>query len=142
VNASLVSGLNHPFGLATSGLNLYVANFESGTISEYTTAGTLENASLISGLSLYGPEDNAVSGSNLFILNFGNFNSGSIGEYTDSGATVNSSLVKGLNAPYGLVVETQATPEPSTWALLLGGLAFLSRLQKRDIRFRRSSPEA
>ena len=50
MNASLVSGLSAPVGLAVSGSNLFVANWNAGTIGEYTTSGGTVNASLISGL--------------------------------------------------------------------------------------------
>jgi len=51
VNASLVSGLTGPAGVAVSGSNLFVASFvASGTIGEYTTSGATVNASLITGL--------------------------------------------------------------------------------------------
>ncbi len=48
VNASLVSGLWGPTGLAASGSNVFVSN-GSGTIGEYTTSGGTVNASLVSG---------------------------------------------------------------------------------------------
>src|SRR6267143_2435256 len=35
VNASLVSGLNYPWGIAVSGANLYVANNTAQSIGEY-----------------------------------------------------------------------------------------------------------
>jgi hypothetical protein len=69
VNASLISGLNGPVGIAVSGSNLFVVNLNTGTyggtVGEYTTSGATVNASLISGLSesLF----IAVSGTNLFI---------------------------------------------------------------------------
>jgi len=53
-----------------------------------------------------------------------------IGEYTTSGATVNAALVTGLNDPQGIAVED--VPEPSTWAMVLGGLGLLAlRLRTR-----------
>ena len=67
VNASLVSGLNDPNGLAVSGSNLFVANSGNGTIGEYTTSGATVNASLVSGLN--DPSGIAVSGSDLFVTN-------------------------------------------------------------------------
>ena len=52
VNASLVSGLYEPMGIAVSGSNLFVANYSSGTIGEYDAiTGATVNASLVSGLS-------------------------------------------------------------------------------------------
>jgi hypothetical protein len=39
VNASLVSGLNSPRGIAVDGSGLFVANYGGSTIGEYTTFG-------------------------------------------------------------------------------------------------------
>ena len=92
VNASLVTGLNFPFGIAAAGGDLFVANEGIGTIGEYTTSGATVNAALITVPgNAYGI---AVSGGNLFTAN-GEPNM--IGEYTTSGATVNASLVTGSN---------------------------------------------
>ncbi len=65
VNAALVTGLNHPFGIAVSGTNLFVSNNGNGTIGEYTTAGATVNAALVMGLNF--PSGIAVSGTNLFV---------------------------------------------------------------------------
>jgi hypothetical protein len=86
LNASLITGLNSPNGIALSGSDLFVANSGDGTIGEYTTSGATVNASLLSGL--VGVTDVAVSGSNLFVLY-----SGGVGEFTTSGTTVNASLI-------------------------------------------------
>jgi hypothetical protein len=51
VNASLITGLNEPYGIAVDGSDLFITNVGAGTISEYTAGGTLVNASLISGLN-------------------------------------------------------------------------------------------
>jgi hypothetical protein len=52
VSATLVSGLNTPEGIAVSGGNLWVANYNIGTIGEYNaTTGAAVNATLVSGLS-------------------------------------------------------------------------------------------
>jgi hypothetical protein len=51
VNASLISGLDVPEGIAILGNDLFVANWSSGTIGEYTTSGATVNAALISGLN-------------------------------------------------------------------------------------------
>ncbi|HTF36661.1 MAG TPA: hypothetical protein VK714_23500 [Myxococcota bacterium] len=93
VNASLITGLpSQPWSIAVSGGNLFVASTSgvTGTIGEYTTSGETVNASLITGLDVSGVRGFggifiAVSGSNLFVTNFGG---DSIGEYTTSGATV------------------------------------------------------
>jgi outer membrane autotransporter protein len=104
VNASLVSGLNNPSGIADSGSNIYATNSGNGTIGVYnTTSGAVVNASLVSGLN--NPSGIAVSGSNIYVTELLN---GTIGVYTTSGVLVNASLVSGLSFPYFLsVVDTQ-----------------------------------
>ena len=51
INASLISGLNKPAGLAISGGDIFVANNGNNTIGEYGLDGSTVNASLISGLN-------------------------------------------------------------------------------------------
>jgi uncharacterized delta-60 repeat protein len=51
VNASLVSGLSGPVGLAISGNDLFVDNAGSGVVGEYDTSGATVNASLVTGLT-------------------------------------------------------------------------------------------
>jgi autotransporter-associated beta strand protein len=84
--------------VAGRGQDIFVTNFNSSTIGEYTSSGGTVNPSLISGLS--SPIGIAV-GQNLFVANQGN---GTIGEYTLSGGVVNASLVSGLNSPHGIAV--------------------------------------
>jgi hypothetical protein len=84
-----------------SGSYLYVAQ-ENGTVRKYTTAGSLVNGSLISGLYL--PWGITVSGNDLFVANAGG-ESSTVGEYTTSGATLNASLVSGLDNPTGLATD-------------------------------------
>jgi hypothetical protein len=103
VNASLVSGLNGPDGIALSGGNLFVANNDTGTIGEYNaTTGAPVNPALVSGLS--GPAAVALSGGNLFVTDFV---SGTIGEYdATTGVPVNPALVSGLGGvPVGIAVS-------------------------------------
>jgi hypothetical protein len=102
VNASLVSGLNYPFGIAVSGANLFVANYSSGTIGEYNaTTGAAVKVPLVSGLS--SPQGIAVSGANLFVANTG---IGTIDKYNaTTGAAVKVPLVSGLSAPAGIAVS-------------------------------------
>ena len=99
-----------------SGGDLFVANVGAGEVGEYTTSGATVNASLVTGLD--GPVGLAVSGGDIFVAN--TYPIGGIKEFTTAGAPVNTSLVTGLDFPCGVAVET--VPEPSTFALLAGGL--------------------
>jgi hypothetical protein len=113
------SGLNEPNGLALDGQgNIFVANYGSDTIAEYTTAGQLVNPSLISGLN--GPIGLATDGEgHLFVGE-----NGSIGEFTTSGQTVNTNLISGLSDFSGWIT---VVPEPSSIVLGLFGAAFAGR---------------
>ncbi len=98
VHANLASGLGIPTGIAAVGSQLFVTSL-SGTVSEYTTAGTSEGV-VVHGLNE--PEGITASGSFLFVSNFGN---GTIGEYSISGNPVSTALISGLDEPYGLTVS-------------------------------------
>jgi hypothetical protein len=50
VNASLISGLSGPQGIAISGSHIFVTNSRGGNVGEYNLDGTVVNPSLISGL--------------------------------------------------------------------------------------------
>jgi uncharacterized repeat protein (TIGR01451 family) len=105
VNASLVTGLNDPQGIAVSGDDMFVVNTSTGTVGEYTTAGAVVNAALITGLT--DPEGIAISGGDIFVTSAGTteWGTGSIGEYTLAGAVVNAALVTGLNSPVGIAAS-------------------------------------
>ncbi len=105
INASLITGLTFPVGVAVSGGFLYVTNsgatgFGDGFVGKYTIAGAAVNASLITGLA--SPVGVVVSEGNIFVAEVGNQR---IGKYTTSGATVNAALVTGLSIPQGLALS-------------------------------------
>jgi hypothetical protein len=86
------------------GAQIFVVNFGTGTIGEYTTSGATVDPVLISGLSL--PEGIAVSGGNLFVTSSNlTSDTGRNGEYTTSGATVNPALITTLGGPSGIAVS-------------------------------------
>ncbi len=103
-NPTLLTGLNHPDGIAFAGGNIYVANSGSRMIAEYTTAGAPVNTNLVGTLnsSLRGL---VVSGGSLYVAeNQATVNV--IGKYNAvSGAAVNAALVTGLGGPVGLALS-------------------------------------
>jgi hypothetical protein len=101
VNASLVTGLSQPFGVAVSDGYLYAASFGTGTVGQYTLSGGTVNASLVTGL---GAADGvAVSGNSLFVTTAGN---NTVGEYdATTGAAINASLITGLSYPGPIAVS-------------------------------------
>jgi hypothetical protein len=123
VNASFITGLNFPEGVALDGKgHLFVVNSGSGTIGEYTTSGATVNASLITGLTT--PTAIACDGlGHLFVANGGtaNWGSSSILEYTTSGARVNGFLISDVLGPLGIVV----VPEPSSATFVMVGAIML-----------------
>ena len=110
-STTFVSGLDNPNAIAVAGDDLWVANYNSGTISEYNaTTGAVINASLISGLN--GPVAIVVSGGNLWVANYSGGvelpgeESGSIGEYNaTTGAAVNAELVDDTGNLQGMAMS-------------------------------------
>ncbi len=106
INASLISGLNTPVGVAVgaSGI-LYVSNFNgaSSTIGEYNAnTGATINASFIS--LAHGAQGLAINGSVLYV---DKFSAGTIGAYNAvTGATINASLISGLSNPTALALDS------------------------------------
>jgi len=86
---------------------VYVTN-DTGpfTVSSFSASGSLLNSALLnsgnSSLGLTNPVGIVVSGSTLYVANYG---AGTVGEYTTSGALINASLVSGLYHPWGLALS-------------------------------------
>ena len=101
INASLITGIDLPRGLVSSGSNLFVALPNLGKVGLYSTSGTALAPSLISGLTQ--PFDVAVSGSSLFVANYG---IGTVGKYGTDGSTVSASFISGLDSSvYSLAIS-------------------------------------
>ena len=126
-----VTGLSQPSQMVISGNDLFVTDISSDTVGEYdATTGAAIHSALVTGLN--NPDGIALVGGDLLVTNIGDGTSGtgSVGEYdATTGIAVNASLVTGLDAPYGIV----ATPEPSTWVLILAGLG-ASVMASRQLR--------
>jgi len=107
-NSALVTGLDSPGAVVTSGSDVFVVNSGAGTIAEYTTAGKLVNATLVSGLVNPVAIALSTSGTDLFVVSQGAFpgeGTGSIAEYTTAGAVVKASLVSGLGDPTAIAIS-------------------------------------
>src|SRR5437870_11200529 len=104
VNASLITGLTGPAGLALSGNKLYaVTDVGSGTVGEYdATSGAAINATLVTGLS--SPQALVLSGNNLYVTN--SIANGFVGLYdATTGAAINTSLVTGQYYSEGIAIS-------------------------------------
>jgi hypothetical protein len=109
INTALITGLEHPQGIAVSDGYIYVASSDplsdlGGTIGKYTTSGATVNAALLSGLPspLHGI---AVSGNDLYITQQ---SSAWVGKYATSGATVDATFVafiQTVSDPVGVAVS-------------------------------------
>jgi hypothetical protein len=85
--------------VGTAQAQIYVANYASGTIGEYSLAGLAINTSFITGLS--SPTGIAISGGYLYVVQ----ENGTIRKYTTSGSLVNASLITGLYGPAGIAIS-------------------------------------
>lgn len=120
------------FGLAFGeNGNLYVANYTGtqsnyvGTVSEFAPDGSLIDSSFASGLD--GASGLAFDNNgNLFVANR---NDNNILEFDQNGHLINTIPSPSLNAP--IYIAIQPVPEPSTWVLVLVGVAaFLGRRRR------------
>jgi autotransporter-associated beta strand protein len=92
---------------AALGQDIFVTNYLTSTVGEYTLSGSAVNASLFTTgptapFAGSKPQDLVVSGSDVFVVNQ-QYNT--IGEYTTSGGTINPSLITGLNLPLAIAVS-------------------------------------
>ena len=91
INSQLISGLQHPRGVAAYGGNIYVGNILTGTIGQYdATTGAAVNPSFIT----TGPNLLAfvISGGDVFA-----YNGTSVSEYdATTGSVIAPSLISGL----------------------------------------------
>lgn len=106
INATLVTGLVAPKGIAVSGGILYVGNTFSKTVGEYNAAtGAPIHASLIR--SLNPPQSLAISGDGLYVLFMsGTYDGSYVSRYNaTTGALISGSLVAGLAQPAAIAVS-------------------------------------
>jgi hypothetical protein len=107
INASFITGLIDPAGLAVKGNTLFVAN-SGGFVGKYdATTGAAINPGFITGLSQ--PFGLALLGNTLFVANQAGRSrgAGTIGTYdATTGAAINASFITGLSAPFGLAVKS------------------------------------
>ena len=110
INASLITGLNQPLGIAVAGNNLYVITLDGGTIGtvrEYNaTTGAVINPSLLT--QSQDPYVLALSGNNLYVVSPGasGIGSGLVGVYdATTGAAIHAPLLTGLIYPVGVAIS-------------------------------------
>jgi len=101
-NATLISGLTSPTGIAVDASGRIYVAFQAGananTVAQYSSAGTLLNANFITGLGA--PQGLAFDASgNLYV---GNTATGTVGKYSPTGSPLNTSFITGQSVPIGL----------------------------------------
>jgi hypothetical protein len=96
--ALAVACVGLPTGVARG--QIFVSDWLSGMIGEWTTSGSSTNASLITGLSA--PYGIATSGGYLYVANE---QANTIGKYTMAGQVVDASFITGLSAPTQLIAS-------------------------------------
>jgi glucose/arabinose dehydrogenase len=94
--STFISGLNHPYGVAWSGGNLFVSQNGLNKVSEFNSAGGSVNANFVTGLS--NPFDIAFgTNGNLYVSNGG---TNSLKEFNGAGADVTpGGGFTGINVP-------------------------------------------
>ena len=99
--------MSEPTGLAISGSDLFVSNYNTGTIGEYTTSGSPVAPNFITGVTPNGPDALTFLGGNLYVANYGNGGSGSgfVSEYSPLGVPIGNPLITGLNGPFGIASD-------------------------------------
>jgi DNA-binding beta-propeller fold protein YncE len=102
LNASFITRLHGPAGLALLGNTLFVANAISNTVDAYdATTGAVIVVNLITGL--HSPAGLVVSRNTLFVANE---LSGTVGKYNaTTGKAINANFITGLKAPIGIAVK-------------------------------------
>lgn len=102
MSSSLITGLDFSFGMSVSGNDIYVTSENRGNqgVSEYTTAGTLVNPSVIPTFTDQNISDMVMSGNNLFVLT-----TSDLREYTTSGTVVRDPLVSGFFDSQAIAIE-------------------------------------
>ncbi len=92
---------------AVSGIDLFAVSVpefsNSGVVEEFNNSGTLVNDNLASGIT--DPTAVAVSGNDLFALDFGFSNTSVVAEYTTDGTVINASLIPNLTDPVGIAIS-------------------------------------
>jgi hypothetical protein len=136
VNASLVTGFS-AYGVTVNGSDIFtINNSGSTTIGEFTLSGTAVNSTLITNSQQYGNTLAFDGSGDLYASYWGGTG---VDEYAVSGGSAtlvgSSPLVSEIHLN-GVAFLPAAVPEPSTWAMLLGGLgllAFCARMRRTQV---------
>jgi len=130
VNASFITAMQNPYGVAVSGNNLFVSNVGNSTIYEYdATSGANLSLDFTHG-GAASPEAIAVDnlGLNLYVANTAGNPNGFVDDFSlTSGTLVASPGMGSMDAPTGIFY----VPEPSSVAALFVGMAMLTTRRRR-----------
>jgi hypothetical protein len=101
IDASFITGIIEPTGVAVSGTSLYVSSISTNNIARYDAiTGAVINANFITGLQH--PEFFAISNSKFYVTNY---DADTVGVYDSNGNVINAALITGLSNPYGIAVS-------------------------------------
>jgi hypothetical protein len=129
ITGTLVGGFSDAVSsMVLSGSDLYISDYDTGTIGEYDATTGVKIAGFTSPAGLANPAGLAISGNDLYVVYNSDSTNGTVGVYdATTGATIDSSLVSGLFFPNG--IEDEPVPEPGTWGLIAGGVALIGSIQ-------------
>jgi len=103
VNASLITGIGAPFGLAATSTDVYYTDNDNGVVGDYSTVTAGLNPSLI---AISEPTGIAVSSALLFVASQAD---DTVKEYDTGGAPLALSFITGLNGPRQIALSPAGT---------------------------------
>jgi len=103
VNASLITGIGAPFGLAVTSTDVYYTDNNNGVVGDYSTATMGLNSSLI---AISEPTGIAVSSPLIYVASDAD---NTVKEYDTGGTPLSTSFITGLNGPRQIALSPSGT---------------------------------